>query len=74
MFAGKQPEVDPLEVAKATLKRKGWSYRKGSPHLGVGWQHLAKVLTGRRVSASLLRRIEEMPDNPERNPGPRDDS
>jgi lambda repressor-like predicted transcriptional regulator len=49
------------ERAKESLKRKGWSYRKVAPSLGVHWTHLARVLTGKRDSRRLLRAIEGLP-------------
>ena len=57
----------PREVkeAKRTLRVRGWSYRTAAPHLGVGWPHLAKVLTGQRRSAALLRRIAQLPPRSE---------
>ena len=48
-------------TAKRTLKTKGWSYRTAAPALGVCYQHLAFVLTGRRTSRRLLARIHELP-------------
>lgn len=71
MIARKQRGVnDPsstkeVEVAKATLKKNGWSYRTAAPYLGVGYQHLAKVLTGRRESRRLLQAIGELPKREE---------
>ncbi len=50
-----------LELAKQVLKAKGYSYRQAAPVLGVHFTHLAKVLTGDRISASLLRRISDLP-------------
>ncbi|PYJ86379.1 MAG: transcriptional regulator [Verrucomicrobia bacterium] len=47
--------------AKATLKRRGWSYRRVAPVLGVSFTHLAKVLTGRRSSNRLLAEIKKLP-------------
>ena len=47
--------------AKRTLKSRGWSYRSAAPRLGVCYQHLALVLTGRRESLRLLARIETLP-------------
>lgn len=49
-------------AAKRQLKAKGWSYRSAAPRLGVTYQHLAFVLTGRRQSRSLLERIAELPE------------
>ena len=50
-----------LQQAKRTLRSRGWSYRSAAPHLGVCYQHLALVLTGRRESNSLLVRIKAIP-------------
>lgn len=50
-----------LSLAKQVLKEKGYTYRQAAPVLGVHFTHLAKVLTGVRISASLLRRISELP-------------
>jgi len=47
--------------AKRSLKRKGWSYRTAAPRLGVCYQHLALVLTGRRESRRLLLAIDRLP-------------
>jgi hypothetical protein len=51
--------------AKKLLKDRGWSYRTAAPRLGVTYQHLAFVLTGRRQSRSLLERIEAIPTRQE---------
>lgn len=48
-------------AAKRALKSKGWSYRTAAPALGVCYQHLAFVLTGRRESRRLLTRIAALP-------------
>lgn len=50
-----------LLAAKRTLRARGWSYRRAAPQLGVCYQHLALVLTGRRESQRLLARIEAIP-------------
>ena len=47
--------------AKRTLRARGWSYHRAAPQLGVCYQHLALVLTGRRESQRLLARIEAIP-------------
>lgn len=49
------------ELAKVTLKNRGWSYRRAAPLLGVSYQHLSDVLNGKRHSRSLLRRIKDLP-------------
>lgn len=49
-----------LIAARTALSEKGWSYRTAAPHLGVCWQHIALVLTGRRESNSLFERIEKL--------------
>lgn len=53
-------------AAKRALKVKGWSYRTAAPALGVCYQHLAFVLTGRRESRRLLQRIAALPTRKER--------
>ena len=50
-----------LEVAKQVLKAKGYSYRQAAPVMGVCYQHLCLVLTGKRESARILRKISELP-------------
>lgn len=50
-----------LELARQLLKQKGYTYRQAGPALGVHFVHLCLVLTGKRISASLLRRISELP-------------
>lgn len=50
-----------IRAARATLKRKGYSYRRAASPLGVHYSHLCLVLTGKRESRSLLQRILQMP-------------
>lgn len=52
---------DLLTTTKEKLKLKGWSYRAAAPFLGVSVKHLSLVLTGRRKSAPLIRRIHALP-------------
>ncbi len=52
------PEV---RGAREALSRKGWSYRTAADFLAVHHMHLTHVLTGRRVSRLLCRRIEKLP-------------
>lgn len=47
--------------AREELKRKGWSYRTAAPFLGVSYQHICLVLTGKRISQILLDRIFSLP-------------
>jgi lambda repressor-like predicted transcriptional regulator len=54
-----------LEDVKAELKRKGWTYRKAAPVLGVNFVHLARVLNAQRRSRALLARIRSLPLNAE---------
>lgn len=70
MFSRKRPhqatkkggqQTKHLLAAKRTLRARGWSYRRAAPQLGVCYQHLALVLTGRRESQRLLARIEAIP-------------
>jgi transcriptional regulator with XRE-family HTH domain len=49
------------ELAKVTLKNRGWSYRRAAPRLGVSYQHLSDVLNGKRHSDRLLRAINKLP-------------
>lgn len=58
---GRRPNTDALDRAKRTLKARGWSYRTAAPRLGVCYNNLALVLTGRRESRRLLARIETLP-------------
>jgi hypothetical protein len=60
----RQRKLARLIAAKKTLKNRGWTYREAAPVLGVCFTHLCRVLTGERVSESLLRRISEIPVNP----------
>lgn len=50
--------------AKELLKKKGWSYRKAAPVLGVCYQHLSDVLNGQRESRRILNAIQELPEAP----------
>ncbi len=54
----------PRERAKASLKIKGWSYRKAALFLGYSFSHFAAVLCSGRESATLLARIENLPHCP----------
>ena len=56
-----------LLLAKQVLKDKAYTYRQSAPVLGIHFTHLCLVLTGKRISASLLRRISELPP---RGPAP----
>lgn len=58
---------NPAELAraKAILKARGWAYRSAAPLLKVHFTHLCLVLTGKRVSRALLKRIEEIPQRSE---------
>lgn len=49
------------ELQKVELKRKGWSYRRAAPKLGVTYQHLCLVLNGQRESRRLLAAIANLP-------------
>lgn len=58
---GNTQPIPDYKDAKKNLHDKGWSYRIAAPELGVHYTHLARVLTGRRSSTSLLRRIYDLP-------------
>ena len=53
-----------VNQARATLRRKGWTYRSGAKALNRDWTHLAKVLTGKRTSKKLLVDIDQLPCAP----------
>lgn len=53
-----------IQEARSTLRRKGYSQFSGAAALGVSRVHLTYVLNGRRVSARILRAIQELPENP----------
>jgi hypothetical protein len=55
------PTPKPHTRHKRLLKKKGWSYRKAAPVLGVHFTHLDRVLQGTRESRALLQRIEDLP-------------
>lgn len=67
MFTRNTPLVDeaslPPKIRKARkiLRARGWSYRSAAPLLGISYQHLAMVLTGRRESKRLLAAIAALP-------------
>ena len=48
-------------AAKQHLQAAGWTYREAAPQLHVCYQHLCDVLNGKRISASLLRRVLSLP-------------
>lgn len=49
------------EQAKQHLATSGWTYRQAAPRLGVCYQHLCDVLNGKRISHSLLGRVQSLP-------------
>jgi transcriptional regulator with XRE-family HTH domain len=51
--------------AKRHLKKTGWSYRKAADRLGYSYTHIAWVLTGRRISYTVLAAILELPKKQE---------
>jgi hypothetical protein len=55
-------------AAAAALRVKGWTLRPAAKRLGVSTTHLHYVVTNRRTSASLLRRVANLPANPNRQP------
>jgi hypothetical protein len=52
---------DSIEMAKVTLKKRGWSYRAVAKELGYSYTHIAHTLTGRRQSRRLLNKIMNLP-------------
>lgn len=57
-----QKKLPPAIVeAREILRRKGWSYRKVAPLLGVCYQHLCLVLTGHRPYNTIVRKIHQLP-------------
>lgn len=54
------------ERAKASLKRKGWSYRRAAQMLGYSFGHFGRVMSGDRQSATLFARIHDLPPSPVR--------
>lgn len=54
----------PGDIAKASLKRKGWSYRRAATFLGVTLTHFFKVVDGQRESEELVSRIRDLPKSP----------
>jgi len=50
--------------AKSHLKSLGWSQRRAAKELGVGQEHLNRVLAGRRDSRRLLFEIAKLPPSP----------
>ena len=53
-----------VQIARNALRAKGWTQVEAANQLGVSKVHLCYVLTARRISASLLRRISKLPNNP----------
>jgi hypothetical protein len=51
----------PVRDARQHLADTGWSYRAAAKHLGCSFTQLSHVLTGRRISRSLIARIHELP-------------
>lgn len=67
-FASKSPDelgahiTRSVQAARKHMADTGWSYRSAAPVLGITWQHLAHVLTGRRESRSLIARVRSLPN------------
>lgn len=51
---------------KKELRRKGWSYRKAAPVLGVDYAYLCRVANGFYKSRRLALKILELPQAPAR--------
>ena len=53
--------IKPKASLLKSLRAKGWTLRPAAKHLGVNFTHMHRVLTGERHSASLARKIENLP-------------
>lgn len=62
-FAPQQPKSLSREVAAARRHffAGGWSYRSAAPVLGVTYQYICQVLTGRVQSRRLTAAIRNLP-------------
>jgi transcriptional regulator with XRE-family HTH domain len=54
----------PVQEARNTLRRKGWTQADAARVLGVSAVHLCFVLTGKRESRRILNAITHLPENP----------
>lgn len=52
------------QEAKAHIRKLGWAQQKVAPVLGVGYEHLNRVLNGHRDSRRLIRLIFALPPAP----------
>ena len=56
-------KANPVQAARNSLRRKGWSQAAAARVLGVSAIHLNYVLNARRESNRLLKAIERLPEN-----------
>ena len=57
-------EMITRNEARATLKARGWSYRRAAKVLGCSHVHLAYVMSGARTSRRLLGKIAGIGESP----------
>lgn len=50
-----------LQQSKATLKKKGHSYRSAAPFLGVRYESLCRILNGQFQNRRVLAAIPKLP-------------
>ena len=55
------PISKPVQRARRHLADTGWSYRTAAREVGCSFTQLSHVLTGRRVSKSLVDRLITLP-------------
>lgn len=56
-----------VQAARNALRIKGWTQKQAAELLGVSYVHLNYVVTNLRTSAKLIRRIHQLPENPNPN-------
>lgn len=55
----------PQDTAiKRELQRKGWSYRRAAPVLGIHWVYLCGLANGKYNSKRLKLKVLQMPHAP----------
>ena len=66
-FAPTKPrKLSPkVAAARSHFYARGWSYRAGAQQLGVSYQHLCEVLTGKRESRRLIAAVLALPPRPQ---------
>lgn len=53
-----------IQAARKTLRGRGWTITSAAAELKVTRHHLSLVLNGHRISARILKDIQDLPEHP----------